>query len=155
LSDLSAPLRQFVEDMGLRYEEDGLPPMAGRVAGWLLVCDPPHQTAGELAEVLGASAGSVSSMTRLLIQCGLVERVAVPGQRATTYRIRPNVPLEIMRRWLEGQTRKREILEGGLAALADAPPHRRERLEEQHRFHRFLEREVPLLIERFERESSK
>jgi DNA-binding transcriptional regulator GbsR (MarR family) len=141
--------------MGLRYEEDGLPPMAGRVAGWLLVCDPPHQTAGELAEVLGASAGSVSSMTRLLIQCGLVERVAVPGQRAATFRIRPQVPLEIMRRWLDGQTRKREILEGGLAALADAPPHQRERLEEQHRFHRFLEREVPLLIDRFERESSK
>ncbi len=154
MTQLSPPLQQFVEDMGLCYEEEGLPPMAGRLAGWLLVCDPPNQTAAELAAGLGASAGSISSMTRMLIQCGLVEKVALPGQRVAAYRIRSRVPVEMMRRWLENQGRKQRVLENGLEALRDFGPERSARLNDQLRFQRFLEREVPLLIQRYERESS-
>ena len=43
----------------------------------MLICDPPAQSAGELADVLGASKGSLSTMTRLLIQVGLIERAGL------------------------------------------------------------------------------
>ena len=34
----------YVEDFGLYFEQFGLARTAGRMLGWLLVCDPPHQT---------------------------------------------------------------------------------------------------------------
>ncbi len=70
-------MKQFIEDMGILFEEMALPRMAGRIFGWLLMCEPLHQSAEELASVVGASKGSISSMTRLLIQSGVVERMGL------------------------------------------------------------------------------
>ena len=36
---------RFVERMGGILAAEGLPPVAGRLWAWLLVCDPPEQTA--------------------------------------------------------------------------------------------------------------
>jgi DNA-binding transcriptional regulator GbsR (MarR family) len=149
---LELEVRQFIEDMGLFYEEQGFPPMAGRLAGWLLICDPPHQTAGELAEVLEASAGSISSMTRLLTQCGLVERVAVPGQRGAAFRHRTGASTELLTRALERSERACDLFERGLSLLGDHPPETRRRLRDQLEFHRFIRRELPALMERWEKE---
>ena len=60
--------------------------MAGRILGHLLVCDPAHQTAEELARAIQFSRASVSTMTRLLIQSGLVERLVLPGHRRDRFR---------------------------------------------------------------------
>jgi DNA-binding transcriptional regulator GbsR (MarR family) len=149
---LSPDVRQFIEDMGIRYEEEGFPPMAGRLAGWLLLCDPPHQTAGELADVLGASLGSISGMTRLLIQCGMVERVGVPGQRTACYRIKTGAASEIMSSWLEKTRALRELLDRGLEMAAGTPA-ARTRLQDQRDFHVFIERELPPLLEKWKRET--
>ena len=65
--------KHFVEEVGLFFEQSGMPRMAGRILGWLLISDPSHQTTSELAEVLLASKGSISTMTRLLIRIGLIE----------------------------------------------------------------------------------
>ncbi len=51
--------------------------MAGRMLGWLLICDPPHQSMNAIADVLQASKGSISTMTRLLIQLDLIERTGI------------------------------------------------------------------------------
>ena len=149
----SRELRQFVEDMGLVYEEDGFPRMAGRVAGWLLVCDPPHQTAAELAEALGASGGSISTATRLLIQCGCVERIAVPGQRGAAYRLRVQSSADVLGRALRRARAMRILLGQGLEILRDATPERRQRLHDQYEIHEFIEREIPALLERHGKES--
>jgi len=145
--------RQFIEDMGLRWEEEGFPRMAGRLVGWLLVCDPPHQTAGELAEVLGASAGSISTMMRILVQSGLVKRIAVPGQRSAGYRIRSGAWSEILGAWIEKARRTRLLAEQGLRLLEGRDEESRHRLQEFHEFHAFFERELPRLLERWRRES--
>jgi hypothetical protein len=36
--------REFIERSGLFYEAAGGPRTAGRILGWLLICDPPHQS---------------------------------------------------------------------------------------------------------------
>ena len=36
--------KHFVEDISLYFEQMGLPRMAGRVLGVLLICDPPAQS---------------------------------------------------------------------------------------------------------------
>ena len=40
--------QQFVEECGLYFEGIGLTRIAGRVIGWLLICDPPYQLQSEL-----------------------------------------------------------------------------------------------------------
>lgn len=36
--------QQFVKDCGLYFQKFGLTHMAGSIMGWVLICDPPHQS---------------------------------------------------------------------------------------------------------------
>ncbi|GIH67164.1 hypothetical protein [Microbispora siamensis] len=42
--------------------EYAVPPIAGRVLAWLMICDPPEQSAGQIAEAIGASRASVAGL---------------------------------------------------------------------------------------------
>ena len=44
--------KKFIEEVGIVFEQTGLPRMAGRIFGWLLLSDPPHQSNIQLAEAL-------------------------------------------------------------------------------------------------------
>jgi hypothetical protein len=83
---LAAELEQWIEDFAAVVEGWGLPRMAGRIFGYLLVCDPPERSAAEIAAATGASRASISSMARFLIGQGLVERWRPLGSRADRYR---------------------------------------------------------------------
>jgi hypothetical protein len=65
----------------------GLPPITGRILGWLMVCDPPEQSAGEIAKAIGASRASLTTNMRMLTVSSLVRRRSRPGGRTTYYRI--------------------------------------------------------------------
>jgi hypothetical protein len=41
----------FVEEFGRLLEEEGAPRIAGRILGWLLICEPPHQSFNDLDEI--------------------------------------------------------------------------------------------------------
>ena len=58
----------------------GWPPTAGRTAGVLMLADA-AMTAQQLQVEVGASAGSMSEITRLLITNGVVARFKAPGAR--------------------------------------------------------------------------
>ena len=70
----------FADAIAAFFAREGMPLIAGRVIGWLLICDPPEQTAAELAEVLQVSRSSISSATRLLTPSGLVEGIRRRGR---------------------------------------------------------------------------
>ena len=144
--------RHFIEDFGLYTEQLGFPRMAGRILGWLLICHPPHQSAGQLGDVLGASKGSVSTMTRLLIQMGMVERVGVPGDRRDFYRLRPGAWPQLIKSELAVMTGLHQMVERGLAMAAGRDFEYQQRLREAHDLYAFLERELPALLERWEQE---
>ena len=65
----------FVEEVGMAFEQSNAPRMAGRIIGWLLICEPEHQTSAQIAKVLKASKGSISTMTRFLTNGGIIEKV--------------------------------------------------------------------------------
>ena len=67
----------------------GWPPTAGRTAGVLMLSEQPL-TARELQAEVGASAGSMSEITRLLIENGVVRRFKVPGSRHFVHEWRPD-----------------------------------------------------------------
>ena len=148
--------QQFVEEVGIVFEQTGLPRMAGRILGWLLISDPPHQSTGELVEALMASKGSISGTTRLLIQIGLIERLSLPGVRHDYFRIRPDAWQHMIRRGLVDEIKMvRQLAERGLELLADKTPLTQKWLEEMRDVYTFLELEFPALLERWEQEHKK
>jgi DNA-binding transcriptional regulator GbsR (MarR family) len=142
----------FVEEVGLMFELVGLPRMSGRIFGWLLISNPPQQSHSELAEVLQASKGSISTMTRLLIQIGLIERVSLPGERRDYFQIKPNAWSQMTKQRMAQITAFRQLAEKGLDLIKDTPSPLQQRLQEMRDIHAFLERELPLLDERWELE---
>jgi DNA-binding transcriptional regulator GbsR (MarR family) len=78
---------RFVEDMGGLVLVHGTPRAVMRALGWMIVCDPPEQTAPQIQEGLSLSAGSVSTSLRTLCEVGVVEKVARPGDRRIYYRV--------------------------------------------------------------------
>jgi DNA-binding transcriptional regulator GbsR (MarR family) len=147
--------RHFVEDFSLYFEQMGYPRMAGRILGWLLICDPPAQSAGELADVLGASKGSLSTMTRLLIQVGLIERAGMPGRRRDYFRIKPGAWPQLIKVQMQSMTGLHQMVERGLVMLTiteGRTPESAQRLQEAHDLYAFLERELPALLQRWQEE---
>lgn len=55
-------IMEFVEQMGGYFESRSLTRLAGRLLGWLLVCDPERQSSEELATALAASSGGSAPM---------------------------------------------------------------------------------------------
>ncbi len=152
---MSRAKRDFLERLSLFGEGLGLPPMAGRIWGWLLICDPPHQTAAQIAEAVGGSRASMTSMTRLLIQIGILDRISLPGQRSRFYQLRPGAFTAILENKMALTAEMRRITEDGLELLEGKPKATRQRLQDYRDFYAFFEREFPQLIERWRRRKGK
>ena len=144
-----AAVERFIEQVGVQFElEAGTPRMVGRVFGWLLVCDPPEQSAAELAERLQASKGSISTATRVLLRIGMIERLRARGERFDRFMARPDAWDEFL--WRQDQfTAPRRVWRLGLDALADEPRSRRVRLEELDSIYAWWEARMPKLREEY------
>jgi DNA-binding transcriptional regulator GbsR (MarR family) len=140
---------EFVEEMGQFLASLGMTPMAGRMWGWLLICEPAEQTAAEIADALQASRGAISGTARLLANAGLVRRSTRPGDRKEYF----SAPAEALDSMLMSAAslyrQMRRIAERGLAAIEDRPAESKARLEEFRDVMGFVEVEVPRVIARF------
>ena len=154
MSSQKEQLLHYIEEFGLFFEQFGLPRTAGRMLGWLLVCDPPHQTMDELTEVLQVSKSSVSTTSRMLIQSGLVEKVSFPGERKDFYRISDDAWIQAWVVRVKQTVAVRQLAERGLDLLSDETLKRRARLQTMHDLYEFLEEELPKLTERWLKEQS-
>ncbi len=83
----SGVVRQLVEQMGIGFEAFGMPRMAGRVLGWLILSEEEEVSLDDLAAGLGVSKASVSNATRLLIQMGIIRRSGRPGSRQAYFKV--------------------------------------------------------------------
>lgn len=147
--------RRFAEDVALHFEQAGLSRTVGRIFGWLLISDPPHQTMDDLVDGLKVSKSSVSVATRSLIESGLVQRLSLPGERRDYYCVVEGVWSTLMHQRLSQLAALRELAEQGLEMLADQPAERRNRLREMRDFNAFFEEELPDLLDRWEAQRSK
>lgn len=146
---LAGERHAFAEELGQFFEERGLPRMEGRVAGWLVVCTPPQQSADELAAALGASRGAISMATRLLQRSGALERVTVPGSRRHYYQLRPGFWRQEIDKRVEESARVRELAGNGLERLAASAPEDLRRLRDMHEMYEFLEFEYGRVQQRW------
>jgi DNA-binding transcriptional regulator GbsR (MarR family) len=81
---------RFTDRMGLLFEVEGRPRIAGRIFGRLLVSADPRSL-DQLAEELGVSKASASTNARMLAGMGMLERVCQTGDRHDYYRVVPDL----------------------------------------------------------------
>ncbi len=144
-------VQAFAEEVALYYESGGLPRIPARVLGWLMVCDPPQQTAAELVEALSISKASASNTLRLLQSLRLIERAPSGSGRAAAYRLCDDGFTGLFERKLQALTAFRPLADRGLALLG-ADSERARRLRESRALNRFWERELPRLTAKWRRQ---
>lgn len=119
--DATTPLtpeqRQFIERVGLYFEQYHLSRISGRLLGLLLLLDHPVGL-GDMADRLGVSRASVSTNIRITAELGLTERVGLPGDRRDYYRVGPEAWTQGLEARIAGTRQLRRIAEQGLAATA-------------------------------------
>ncbi len=136
----------FVEKMGFHGESMGHPRMAGRVMAWLLICEPPWQSVAEIAVALQSSRSAVNAIVNRMVDFGVFERVAAPGERTTYYRVNSDGGELLFRNMVQNLRIMREIAEEGLNALAWRDPKTNLRLEALRSMHAFMEQQMPLML---------
>ncbi len=118
---------RFIEQMGQITEEEGLPRIAGRIFG-LLILSPGELNLDEIAEKLSVSRASVSTDARRLADCGLLQRVTRRGDRKDYYQVTPDHFSYMLERRMLALQRMAAVFSVGLE-LSGLPPEIDERLK--------------------------
>lgn len=148
--ELSDKEKSFIEEVGIVFEQTGLTRMSGRMFGWLLIADPPYQSPSELAEVLMASKGSISTTVRLLVQLDVIERHIIPGERHDHFQLKEDALVRIIQHGLQDEVMMfRKLAENGLSLMKKEQPERKRWLTEMYERYAFLEEAIPTLIDKY------
>src|SRR5688572_22982143 len=133
---IEAAKSAYIERLALTGEEDGMPRIAGRLIGYLMMYEGAYSL-DEIADALQASKASVSTNARMLEERGILIRTSSPGDRRDFYEISP-APWET---FINNATRKvRKSMDAVEATLPKLPPGdvATRRLKEARLFYRFL-----------------
>jgi DNA-binding transcriptional regulator GbsR (MarR family) len=155
ISNFTEKKLAYIEEMGQALGSFGLPKMAGRVYGALLVADPPEMSADALASVLKASRGSISTSTRMLELMGLVERLSKPGERRDYFRNRPGAWAASMQLRMKAMSLFLQLADKGLEIVDSDDPEVLEGLLDMKAFFTFMVTEFPKVLEKWDRAGGK
>ena len=110
-------LLEWVEQVAMYLARDGVPPIAGRILGWLMVCDPSEQSAAQISAAVGASRASLTMNLRLLTSMGFLTWRTRPGDRTMYYRMADDAWQAVVRRQIAGIASFLDITRQGLDLL--------------------------------------
>lgn len=147
---MHASVEEFVERMGLMLEAEGMPRIAGRLFGFLII----HEEAfslDELAEQLQVSKASISTNARQLEAHGVLERISSPGDRRDYYRMAPDAWEGMLRHAQDKWSAMRVLLTASAASLPEEMESARARLIEAEQFHLLLLDGLERMTERWGR----
>lgn len=140
---------EFADRMGqYNAQRHGLPPVMGRVVGYLSVCEPMEQSINDIADALLTSRSAVNNALKMLESQKLIKRSRPAGTRADLVSLK-DISLE------SGfdPSEYRElaaIAREGLELLKDAPAERRQSLEATASLGDFLAENLPRLYAEWE-----
>lgn len=141
----------YIEEAGITFELFGMTRMAGRILGFLIICDKDAVSFNELKEVLNASKGSISGTTKQLINVGFVEPVSLPGDRKTYYRISNLKVGSILRARIQLFLKFADVLDRG-RNLKEKEDRVSEWSREVSAFYRWLGDEIDEVLQKWEDE---
>jgi DNA-binding MarR family transcriptional regulator len=135
----------FCDHLGRFYAERyGFAPVAGRLIGYLYVCEPAEQSINEIAETLLTSRSAINNAVKTLETQKLIRRSRPAGTRADLITLNPlgreNLGFDPTE-YLQMASLARE----GLELLGDASPERRQALEVVISLNDFLAERLPQL----------
>ena len=137
-------------------ENTGFQRMMGRVLAALWVAEHEIVSADHLASMLKASRGSISTSTRTLEQVGLIERVSIAGERKDYFRSLGNSWTRMLELEMQRTTAFKSLVEKGLTLVESDEPEYNHSLEKMHEFLIYMEKEIPIILERWrKREAEK
>jgi DNA-binding transcriptional regulator GbsR (MarR family) len=125
----------FIEQMGLNAQADGLPRIAGRIAGYFIIHGGPVSFA-QMAEELKVSRGSVSTNARKLVSIGFIEKVTIPGDRQDYYQLSKAPFLRMISVYLQRMRHIQSIVETANRNIPECLSETRKRLQEMRHFYR-------------------
>ena len=137
--------QRFAEEMGQTFDRWSLPRMAGRVWGILLVSEEPALSSQDLADRLHASAGSISTATRYLLDHRLIERVRRPGERKEFFRFDPTSTYAMFQQRIDAVAGMHRIFEIAEPRFEDRPV-ATARLAQMHDFYEWMELQLRALM---------
>jgi DNA-binding transcriptional regulator GbsR (MarR family) len=142
-------VRRFVERLAMMLMEWGFPRMPARVLGSMMTADEDSLTAADLAERLGVSAAAISGAVRYLTHIGMISKEPVPGSRRDRYRLPTNPWYQTS--LLEAELFKALIVlcDEGIAAVGTEATPAGVKIAEMRDFMRFLEAEMPRLLDKW------
>jgi DNA-binding transcriptional regulator GbsR (MarR family) len=127
---------EFVDRIGLFFEMLGATRTMGRVYGWLMICEPPHQSLSELAAALSVSKASVSTVARQLQEGGMIERLPA-ASRQHLYRVTPGGFTSVLNTQLNLMRGGIDVADFGLSLLDEDRAEQRERVQDFRDFCEF------------------
>lgn len=140
----------FIERLGLLVESEGLPRIAGRIMGYLILATGPCKAA-DLAERLQVSHGSISTNTRLLEQLGMVERTSFPGDRNSYFRLTDDPYVSLLNGHVARMRRIHALVEETLEQLPTRNTEARSKLTEMEKFYRLLTTAIESVVSKLSR----
>jgi DNA-binding transcriptional regulator GbsR (MarR family) len=143
--------QRFAEEMGQMFDMWSQPRMAGRVWGLLMVADETALSSQDLAERLHASAGSISTATRFLVQNGLAKRIRQPGERREYFRFDAHSAESIFQQRIDQVAGMHRTFEAATPRFEDRPL-AYERLRDLHDFYEWMEVELRDLMAQWKRQ---
>jgi DNA-binding transcriptional regulator GbsR (MarR family) len=145
---------QLADELGVVFADAGIPDIAGRILGWLLVSDPPEQSLEQLRIATRASKASISTMTRLLHHLGFIERSGGSETRSNLYKLRDDPWTSFSEKRLETTRRLVRLARNAEASLSWMPATLRRRIEQMSEFWGFVLDRNESLIEEWKRSRS-
>lgn len=142
--------RDYVNRVAEHYRDtDNMAWEHGFLIGWLMICDPVEQSAGQLCETLGVRRESVDHIDALLVPPGVLTRKDLPdGEYALAMSL--DVWPKTVQHAMLAVPSFHSVMEHGLKVLEGEPEERRRRLLNMERFFRYLGEELPAVFDRYE-----
>jgi DNA-binding transcriptional regulator GbsR (MarR family) len=127
-------------------ERYGFPPVAGRLIGYLYVCEPAQQSINDIANALLTSRSAINNGVKMLETQKLIHRSRPAGTRADLISLNP-LGWENMGFDPTEYRQMASLAREGLELLENASPERRQALEVVVSLNEFLAARLPQLYE--------
>jgi DNA-binding transcriptional regulator GbsR (MarR family) len=148
--------QEYIEECGLIMEKAGLTRMVGRIIGYLAVSDKETVSFEEFTEVLQASKSSISTSVKMLTTMNLIKPATIPGDRKTYYRLAPDYCWsQIMRLKTGILSTMHAMFMKGLEFRIRKADNTTKWLTEAAEFYKFMENEIPALLDKWEERKPK
>lgn len=146
--------RELIEKLGVMHEQHGLPRAESRILSMMLIADKLELTFDEICETLQLSKSAVSTALNSLLATHRITYVTKPGDRKRYFTNNIVNWEKMMSLGLSKMLDVNTIMEEALNQRTPETPEFNESMRRFIDFINYMNREMPLLLERWQKERS-